>query len=258
MRKLLLLLPCLILLLAGCKTKETLGYFRTPSATEVVAAGDWQLRLEAGDRLNIGITAPGQGTTLFPDQFNLMVPNGAGGYLMPQYEIPADGFITMPTIGRVKAAGLTVPQLAEEITRLVAEHVEAPTVTVELVNFKVRVLGEVAKPGSIEATSERLTVLDAIAEAGDLTVFGKRDNVTLIREKDGKIEYHPLDLTQASIIESPYYYLKQNDVIYVEPNQAREGQAEYSVNNTYKIQVVSAIVSGASVIASLIIALVTK
>lgn len=125
-------------------------------------------------------------------------------------------------------------------------------------NFKVSVLGEVAKPGVVEVKSERCTVLEALGLAGDMTIFGKRENVTLIREEDGVVSYHRLNLADGDLIKSPYYYMQQNDVLYVEPTETRMEQSEYSTNNSYKIQVVSAIISGASVIASLVIALAIK
>ncbi|MBD5231106.1 MAG: polysaccharide export protein [Muribaculaceae bacterium] len=253
MKKLLYLLPVMLILLTGCKTKENLGYFHnnTPVAEQVVTRANWQLKIEPGDELSVYI--------------NTELPELTATFNLPDretdtksYFVDKQGYINLPKVGKVKAEGLTTTQLAEEVTRRVAEFAEAPTVRVELLNFKVSVLGEVQKPAVIKVPTERMTVLEALSEAGDLTVFGRRDNVTLIREEGGEVTYHRLDLSDGDLIKSPYYYLQQNDVIYVEPNDARRDQAEYSVNNSYKIQVVSAIISGASVIASLVIALAVK
>ena len=129
---------------------------------------------------------------------------------------------------------------------------------VQLVNFRINVLGEVKNPGAISVKKERYSLLDALADAGDLTEYGERSNVMLIREVDGKRIYHRLNLNNSEVLSSPYFYLQQNDVVYVEPNEIRRENAKYNQNNSYKISVVSTIVSACSVIASLIIALTVK
>lgn len=252
MKKLIFLIPLLGLLLASCKTQDKLTYFRenTPTPEQVVANADWKIKIEPDDELSVVVTSEISAQT---SMFNLPTESGARTYLVDK-----QGYITLPKIGRMHVAGLTVSQVAEEVTRKVAEYVEAPSVKVELENFKVSVMGEVNRPNIIKVPSERFTILDAIASAGDLNLYGRRDNVTLIREEDGKVTYHQLNLADGNIINSPYYYLRQNDVIYVAPTDKRMQQSDYSVNNSYKIQVVSAIVSGASVIVSLIIALAVK
>lgn len=270
MRKYLFLIP-LLALLCSCKTHENLAYFsnNTPALEQTVANADWKLKIVPDDELAITVTSEVPEATAI---YNLPLVNPASGNSstvnlrerttlttntqIQTYIVDRQGNIKFPQLGIIHVAGLTTAQVAEELTRRIAEKVEAPYVRVELYNFKVNVLGEVAKPGLVHIPSERFTILDALAEAGDLTIFGRRDNVTLVREQDGKVTYHRVDLNDAKLFESPYYYLQQNDAIYVEPTEARRGQAEYNQNNAYKISVVSAIVSGCSVIASLIIALV--
>lgn len=260
----------LLALLCSCKTHENLAYFsnNTPALEQAVANADWKLKIVPDDELAITVTSEVPEATAI---YNLPLVNPASGNSstvnlrerttlttntqIQTYIVDKQGNIKFPQLGIIHVAGLTTAQVAEELTRRIAEKVEAPYVRVELYNFKVNVLGEVAKPGLVHIPSERFTILDALAEAGDLTIFGRRDNVTLVREQDGKVTYHRVDLNDAKLFESPYYYLQQNDAIYVEPTEARRGQAEYNQNNSYKISVVSAIVSGCSVIASLIIAL---
>lgn len=271
MRKLFYILP-LLALLCSCKSHENLAYFstNTPALEQVVADTDWKLKIAPDDELAITVTSEVPEATAI---YNLPAVNPATGRntsetvrernisAMTQiqtYIVDREGNIKFPRLGAIHAAGLTTAQLADELTRRIAEDVEAPYVRVELYNFKVNVLGEVAKPGLVHIPTERFSILDALAQAGDLTIFGRRDNVTLVREENGKITYHRVDLNDAKLFESPYYYLQQNDAIYVEPTEARRGQAEYNQNNAYKISVVSAIVSGCSVIASLIIALAVK
>jgi polysaccharide export outer membrane protein len=119
-------------------------------------------------------------------------------------------------------------------------------------------LGEVTHPGSYKFGSERLTILDALGMANDMTIYGNHTNILLIREKDGERSFHRLDLTQPDIFTSPYYYIQRNDIVYVEPNEARQGVARYSQDKQYTVSIVSAITSAASVIVSLCIALFVK
>lgn len=271
MKKFIYILP-LLALLCSCKAHENLAYFsnNTPTLEQAVADTDWKLRIAPDDELAITVTSEVPEATAI---YNLPAVNPMTGRNTSEtvrertisatsqiqtYIVDKDGDIKFPKLGTIHAAGLTTAQLADELTRRIAEDVEAPYVRVELYNFKVNVLGEVAKPGLVHIPTERFSILDALAQAGDLTIFGRRDNVTLVREENGKITYHRINLNDARLFESPYYYLQQNDAIYVEPTEARRGQAEYNQNNAYKISVVSAIVSGCSVIASLIIALAVK
>ncbi len=131
-------------------------------------------------------------------------------------------------------------------------------VKVVLVNFHVNVLGEVLEPGVKAVTTERFSLLDALAAAGDLTPYGERTNIMLIREENGKKTIHRFNLNDSKSLESPYFYLCQNDVIYVEPNTIRKDNAKYNQNNSYKLSVISTVVSAASIIASLVIALTVK
>jgi polysaccharide export outer membrane protein len=174
------------------------------------------------------------------------------------YVVDTDGNINFPLLGKVQVQGLTTEQLTKNLTSQISNYVKDPIVTVQLVNFRVKVLGEVKTPGSITITRNRYSILDAIADAGDLTEYGERNNVLLIREENGKINYYRFDLTSSDVLTSPYFYLKQNDAIYVSPNKIREDNSKYNQNNAFKLSVTSTIVSACSVVASLIIALAVK
>lgn len=176
----------------------------------------------------------------------------------PSYIVDSKGYIQMPVIGAVHAAGLTTGELAAEITSRVSEKITDPYVRVELLNFNVHVLGEVNKPQSVKVEKERFSILEALAAAGDLTPYGDISTVLLIRQEDGKNRYHHLNLNDAELLSSPFFYLKQNDVIVVEPNNIRKANARYNQDNSYKLSVISTIVSASSVLASLTIALVAK
>ena len=177
---------------------------------------------------------------------------------MLTYVVTSKGDIDMPVLGKVHVAGLTTEQLAQKLTDEISKSVSDPVVTVTLVNFKVNVAGEVRTPGRIEVNGNRISVLDAISAAGDLTEYGERSNVLVIREENGQRTFGRLNLNSSESLNSPYYYLKQNDYVYVEPNQIRQENSKYNQNNAFKLTVTSTVVSAASVIASLIIALTVK
>lgn len=268
MKRILFIISALALLLCGCtSSRENLAYFslNNPGQQQVAGSTDWQLKIVPDDELVISVTSEVPEATAMYNlpmlntsaRESLNDPIGTAGALQT-YVVDRQGNIKFPRLGVIHVEGMTVAQLADELTRRIAEDVEAPFVRVELINFKVNVLGEVQKPGIIHIPTERFTILDALAQAGDLTIFGRRDNVTLVREVDGKITYNRVNLNDARLIDSPYYYLQQNDAIYVEPTEVRKGQAEYNQNNSYKLSVISTIVSGVSVIASLVIALAVK
>ena len=174
------------------------------------------------------------------------------------YTVNRQGFINFPVLGKIHVAGMTPEALATYLEEKISEKVIDPMVTVELVNFHVNVMGDVKNPGQQIVNRERYSVLDALAQAGDLTNYGERNNVLLIREEGGQRTYHRLNLNKAETLESPYFYLQQNDVIYVEPNSVRQANARVDADRSYKLSMTSVIVSAASVIASLAIALFIK
>ena len=151
------------------------------------------------------------------------------------YIVNNQGDITFPVLGKIKVGGMTTTELADYLYKRISETVENPVVRVELVNFKVQVLGSVNAPGTVNLTSERVTILDAVARAGDLRTGGRRDNVLVMREENGEVKYQRLDLTSSDIVNSPYYYLKQNDVVYVQPNKVRAGQSTINENSVKSV-----------------------
>ncbi|GAA4450621.1 polysaccharide biosynthesis/export family protein [Nibrella saemangeumensis] len=141
------------------------------------------------------------------------------------YLVDREGFINFPVLGRVKLSGLTMEEATQKMTAEVRKYVKNPIVEVRLLNFKVTVIGEVNQPTSIDVPRERINVLEALGLAGDMTPFGRRENVLIIREKEGIRTATRLNLNSKDVLQSPYFYLQQNDVVYVEPdNQARLAQ----------------------------------
>ena len=155
-----------------------------------------------------------------------MYGNNIGGYAQgaptpPGYLIDADGNIDFPIIGKLKVSGLTRTAAVDLIKENLKPYLVNPTVLIRILNYKVTVLGEVKNPGTFTIPNERVTLLEAIGIAGDLQITGRRKNVLVIRENDGKKTEYKVDLTSKDLFNSPVYYLTQNDVVYVEPNRAR-------------------------------------
>lgn len=143
-------------------------------------------------------------------------PSSVSGYLVDK-----NGFVILPLLGKVSVAGKTTDQVRDEISVKAAEYYKEPVVNVRFANFKVTVLGEVVKPATYVMPNEKITLLDAIGMAGDLTIYGKRENVLLIRDNNNKKEFVRFNLNSSNTFQSPYFYLRQGDVVYVEPNKSR-------------------------------------
>ena len=137
------------------------------------------------------------------------------------YLVDTDGTIDFPVLGKIKVEGLSRTELAAELKEKLSGYLKNPIVTIQYLNFKVTVLGEVKTPGSYKVNSERISIFDALGMAGDLQINGKRKNVLVMREDGDEKVFAQMDLTSENIIHSPFFYLQQNDVVYVEPNRAR-------------------------------------
>lgn len=259
-----------LLMFSSCASKRTdLRYFRDIETIQSGTMGttDYTLKVVPDDRLNISVTSIDPDATMIynlPTQLTPIADPVTGQTTLTSnnttstYLVNSKGDITFPVLGNIHVAGLTAEQVAEMLTKRISADVQDPIVTVNISRFNVNVLGEVARPGMVTSQGERFSIIDAIAKAGDITQYGVRENVLLIREENGKKEYHHLDLSDSKVFDSPYFYLKQNDMVYVQPNSIKSENASYNVNNGYKIQVTSAIISACSVVASLVIALAIK
>ena len=221
---------------------------------------EYSLKIVPDDELLITVTSLEPTAT---SMYNLPMANIAtrgeqqvtGNVAMQTYIVDGAGDIRFPMLGIIHVEGMTTKQLTDYLIERISPEVESPMIRVEIVNFAVNVLGDVKQPGRYTLNKESITVLDALAMAGDLNEYGHRNNVLLIRREGNKKIYHRFDLRDTKSLESPYFYLKQNDVIYVEPDEVKASNAKYNTNNSFKLSVISTIVSAVSVVASLLIAL---
>ncbi|NMH29494.1 polysaccharide biosynthesis/export family protein [Flavobacterium silvaticum] len=146
-------------------------------------------------------------------------PNQSGG--LRSYLIDNSGYIDFPVLGKIKLGGLTKSEANALMVKKISEYITDPIVTMRILNYKISVLGEVKSPGVVESRGERITLLDALSAVGDLTIYGRRHNILIIREVEGKKTYNRIDITKSDFLNSPFYYLAQNDVVYVEPNRTK-------------------------------------
>lgn len=232
-----LLISILALLVAtSCASRKDLIYFQDEPLEEGIATTEpEQLIYKTDDILTINVSAFDPETVkpfnMYTIANNTEILRTNSAQQVQTYLVDYDGFIDFPVLGKIKVAGLTRTEVTALLTERIKEYANDPIVNVRLVNFTVTVLGEVSRPGTFTIQDERVTLLEAIGMANDLTIFGKRNNVLLIREINGKKKFAKIDLTTINAVNSPLYYLQQNDVIYVEPNNARVRSSTYNQNN---------------------------
>ena len=222
------------LLFAACGTTEEIAYIHDAERNNAAAiTGRFTKGIQANDLLSIYVESETPAATVPFNQETNKIAMSDGVVMNPSssavngYLVSNEGDIMFPVLGKLHVLGMTHSELADELQRrLVSEgHILDARVTVRLMNFTVSVLGDVVKPGVIQASGERLTILEALSMVGDLTIYGQRTNVTVIREEDGQRTIGEIDLTSKDVFDSPYYYLHQNDVVYVEPNMKKKKTA---------------------------------
>lgn len=263
----LFLIICLIACLTACKTSEKINYIQDvePGVTQPIESRQ-SIIIQPKDMLSIIVS------TKDPElaaMFNMSVQANRAGVPVESYKsnqylsgyvVDNNGDIDFPVLGKIHAAGLSRWALQEKIVRELTERdlLKDMVVTVEFMNFKVSVLGEVKNPGTYSIEGDKVTVLEAIAMAGDLTIYGLRDEVYVIREENGERQNFKLDLRSKDIFNSPAYYLRQNDIIYVQPNEVRAGQSTINQNSVRSISLWLSITSLLTSISILVVNLVKK
>ena len=253
------MLMCVVVLCTSCASSKKVVYLQdvVPLKQQDIKQ-KYEVYVHNDDLLAIMVNSKNPELAL---PFNMpMVSYQLGSQTAPQqrvlgYLVDTNGDIDFPILGKLHVAGLTRLQLTDMIKqRLIDEDlIKDPIVTVQFLNYKVSVMGEVNRPGSFNISGDRITLLEALSMAGDLTIYGRRDRVAVIREKDGKRTILMHDLRSSDIFNSPCYYLQQNDIVYVEPNKAKAGQSEINQNKSVGVwlSAASILVSIASLIVTL-------
>jgi polysaccharide export outer membrane protein len=250
-------------LLSSCGSTRNVAYFDDIDTHGIAAVETGNIRIRPDDQLTITVSAL-DAASVAPFNMPLVAQQSISDTRLNQtgmlqtYRVKSGGEIDFPTLGSVAVAGLTTQELEAQLKTKLSEYVEQPVVNVRIVNFKVDVVGEVKNPGAKTSTDERMTVMDALAMAGDMTIYGRRDNVLVIRDNGGRKEYGRLDLTSVDAMNSKYFYLQQNDVVYVEPNNSRKASSHLGEGFQHKATVASIVVSAVAAVSSIIVALLLK
>lgn len=255
-RNILLVFIFILLLFTSCKTRgdaDTLNYMQNIEQIAAdVAVKNASATLQPGDQLIILVTAKDMDVVKpFNQNYSsaeAVQPTPSGGNTPtagmqalsgPTYIIDAEGNVDFPTLGQINTTGKNLVELKDELRSRVSRYVINPTINVRLANFKVTVLGEVNRQGEYTVPGGKATILNALGLAGDLTMYGKRDNVLVVRNVDGQISKERMNLMDANFINSPYFNLKQGDVIYVSANENRQIAANQSPNTGLYISIAS-------------------
>lgn len=248
-----LLSVCLLAVMGtSCVTTQKTAYFFDAQDTTLISKFDnFEALIQKNDILSISISSlNAEASAVFntPNTYSTVTQTSTGSTATTGggYLVNPEGNIQLPILGNIKAAGITKKQLKDDITQLILDKklLIDPIVTIRHLNYDVTVIGEVGKPTVITVPNERISLIKALGLAGDITVYGKKDNVLLIREVDGKRKVTRIDLNSKNFLTSPYYYLQPNDVVYVEPNKEKLLAA-----NRSQQQVLPTILSGLSIIA---------
>ena len=253
----LLLFLVLIVFSTSCVSRKDVTYFQSASLDQdtknaeiakkfiaTIHEGDIlqiivsSLSPEASAMFNPYSTSTG-GNIIQNTQTNNLPP--ANGYLVNE-----EGLITLPLIGKLKVEGLGTSGATDLVTQKLEKYLQQPTVNMRILNFKVSVMGEVARPSVYTIPNEKITLPEVISLAGDLTIYGKRNNILVIRESSGKREFARVDLTKRDLFSSPYYYLHANDLVYVEPTKGKVTSSDRT------IQLAPIVISGLSLLTVLI------
>lgn len=250
---LLLMAGAMFLYFTSCSSPKNIAYFKDiPDSirkTAIDQATFYTPPIQPDDILQVSIQTLDPSATAMLNQQNTATwpidgnPLGTGsspsaaGSSTSGYLVDKDGYVVLPLIGKVFVKGKTTDVVRDEVRGKAAEYYKDPVVNVRFVNFKITVLGEVTKPSSYIMPNEKVTLLDALGMAGDLTIYGRRENILLIRDAGAKKEFIRFNINDSKMFTSPYFYLRQGDVIYVEPNKTKVASTDVAKTRNFTIAV---------------------
>ncbi|RYY86659.1 MAG: polysaccharide export protein [Chitinophagaceae bacterium] len=238
-------LAALLLGTSCVNTKKTAYFIDVPANLTVANPAPEQQLIHPGDILSIQVSSPNPEATVMFNNNATMPVNGTNTLVATGYLVDPEGFIQFPMLGKIKAGELNKRDLTEALRNQLIEKklLLDPVVSIRFLNFRVTVLGEVAHPQVVPVPNEKISILEALGAAGDLTIYGRRENLLLIREEGGQKILKRIDLNSKDLLSSPYFYLRNGDVLYAEPNKARVAAASNSR------QILPIVLSGLSFVA---------
>jgi polysaccharide export outer membrane protein len=215
------------IMLFSCASRTDVVYYQNiDTINSQEKSSSYEIKIQPDDLLSIIVSAEDAEVAM---PFNLGSTSGSnvssGQQTVQSYLVDSNGTIDFPILGQLKVSGSTRSEVLKMLQDKIAVYVKKPIINLRIMNFKVSVQGEVNSPGTYTVPSDRITLIEALTMAKDLTIYGKRNNILVIREVDGVKSYNRVDITKADFIHSSFYYLAQNDVIYIEPNKSRISSA---------------------------------
>ncbi|MGM5630013.1 polysaccharide biosynthesis/export family protein [Apibacter raozihei] len=242
-----------LFILSSCASKKEMYYFQ---GDEILLKDVYKYTptLKPDDLLVITVSALDLESTLPFNQQNAYNYNNVTESVtttnprLKTYLIDENGDIDFPVLGKLKLGGLTRNEAMDFMRNKLSKYIKDPSVNISITNFRITVLGEVTKPGTYTLANEKITILEALGLAGDLTIYGKRKDIIVVREIDGNKTFTHVDLTSKDIFRSPVYYLSQNDVVYVHPNSAKRTSSAYSATTSVFVSLAGVIISVISVL----------
>ena len=254
-------LSSIMLALCSCSAVKRTVYLQDiADNAQVKIAVEQQIKIKPFDRLIVVVTSK---DAELAAPFNTMTsynsltssPTGYNSQTLQVRTVDENGNLYMPIIGKITCAGKTRSQLADEIAKAIIDggYIADAAVNIQFADMKLFVLGEVSKPGQFEVTRDQITSLEALAMAGDMTIYGNRANVSVVRKENGMTTTHVVNLLDSSCFNSPAYYLQQGDVVYVQPKKQRAASGEINQNRNFWLSITSTLISAATLIATIIL-----
>lgn len=243
----------LLIFLSSCVSRKKIVYFQNDEINQAKVSNSYKTIFKPDDLLQITISAQDleavKPFNLPVVTYSLATDRAVGNPIQQSYLVDNKGEIDFPILGKIKIGGLTRAEVIDLLkSKLSQGYVKNPTINIRINNYKVTVLGDVKKPGSYTIPNERITILEAIGLAGDLNISAVRNNVKVQREENGKKILYTVDLLSRDIFTSPVYYLQQNDLVYVEQNNAKSQSASYNQNTGLFISIGSVLISLISIL----------
>lgn len=239
-----------VFLFFSCASKKDIVYYQNIDGTNISQnLTSYEVKIQPDDLLMIIVSAEDPEIAMPFNLTSVTVPNAnnlmavTGQQTQQSYLVDKYGNIEFPVLGKLQVGGLTRTEVLKLLKEKISVYIKNPIINLRIMNFKVSLQGEVNLPGTYTVASERITLIEALSMAKDLTIYGKRDNILIIREINGVKSYNRVDVTKADFINSPFYYLAQNDVIYVEPNNTKVNAAAVGPNTSVIISAISILVS---------------
>lgn len=234
----------------SCASKKDIVYYQNiDGINNSQNAASYEVKIQPDDLLTIIVSAEDPEIAMPFNLTSISVPNRAnlqsavGQQTFQSYLVDNKGYIEFPILGKLQVGGLTRTEVLQSLKEKIGIYIKNPIINLRIMNFKVSLQGEVNLPGTYSITSERVTLIEALSMAKDLTIYGKRHNILVIREINGIKSYNRVDITKADFINSPFYYLAQNDVVYVQPNNVKVNASAVGPNTSVIISAISILIT---------------